>query len=162
MISFLPLLPTTWTPNALEVSAVFDWPLQAFLHENHLPSGGGGGGDERWYEGYWTMWHDQKWRMHKFYVPALDPASRTTHMVWGMTARILVDAARIAYAREPEFEHALGYGDEELMETLVETGVMGRDEGEGVGVLEGGAESREEAEEQEDLRRRTTATPAKM
>ena len=29
------------------------------------------------------------------------------YLVWGMTARILVDAARLAYGEEPEFEVSL-------------------------------------------------------
>ena len=35
--------------------------------------------------------------------------------VWGMTARILVDAARIAFGKEPEFEHNDHYGDEKII-----------------------------------------------
>lgn len=35
-----------------------------------------------------------------------------------MTARILVDAARVAYGQEPEFEHNSHLGDEELIGKL--------------------------------------------
>ena len=35
--------------------------------------------------------------------------------VWGMTARVLVDAARIAYGEEAEMEHNAHYGDEEII-----------------------------------------------
>lgn len=34
----------------------------------------------------------------------LDKEELTRYRVWGMTARILVDAARIAYGEDPEFE----------------------------------------------------------
>jgi hypothetical protein len=35
-----------------------------------------------------------------------------------MTARIIVDAARVAFAREPEFEHNSHFGDEEMIANL--------------------------------------------
>ncbi|KAF6817693.1 NUDIX domain-containing protein [Colletotrichum plurivorum] len=35
--------------------------------------------------------------------------------VWGLTAHMLVDAARVAYGREPEFECNPHYGDEEII-----------------------------------------------
>jgi len=60
-------------------------------------------------------------------------------LVWGMTGRILVDAARIAYGREPEFEHNTHIGDEKLIAEL-EDGGKGRlaeekeKRGDGVGV----------------------------
>lgn len=45
-------------------------------------------------------------------------------LVWGMTGRILVDAARIAYARDPDFEHNASYGDEALIEKQVNEGEL--------------------------------------
>jgi len=39
--------------------------------------------------------------------------------VFGMTARILVDCARVAYAEEPEFEHNAHFGDEEMIGRLL-------------------------------------------
>ncbi|KAK7191582.1 hypothetical protein DPSP01_004809 [Paraphaeosphaeria sporulosa] len=42
--------------------------------------------------------------------------------VFGMTARILVDAARVAYGEEPEFEHNSHFGDEEMLERLLKVG----------------------------------------
>ncbi|KAK4220276.1 NUDIX hydrolase domain-like protein [Rhypophila decipiens] len=44
------------------------------------------------------------------------------YKVWGMTARMLVDAARIAYDEEPEFEHNRHFGDEEMIEELEKMG----------------------------------------
>jgi hypothetical protein len=46
----------------------------------------------------------------------------TTFRVFGMTARILVDAARVAYGEEPEFEHNSHYGDEEMIGRLIRMG----------------------------------------
>lgn len=48
--------------------------------------------------------------------------SVTRYRVFGMTARILVDVARVAYAREPEFEHNSHFGDERLIAQLREMG----------------------------------------
>ncbi|KAL4813969.1 NUDIX hydrolase domain-like protein [Aspergillus spinulosporus] len=51
--------------------------------------------------------------------------SVTRYRVFGMTARILVDAARIAYSAEPEFEHNRHSGDEELIARLRRRGRLG-------------------------------------
>ncbi|EED12270.1 NUDIX domain protein [Talaromyces stipitatus ATCC 10500] len=47
------------------------------------------------------------------------------YKVWGMTARILVDAARLAYDEEPEFEHNSHFGDEEIIAKLRRIGRLG-------------------------------------
>jgi hypothetical protein len=49
-----------------------------------------------------------------------------------MTARILVDAARVAYATEPEYEHNSHFGDEDMMAKLMQIGRLNaiRKEGE--------------------------------
>lgn len=54
--------------------------------------------------------------------------------VFGMTARILVDAARVAYGEEPEFEHNSHFGDEEMIGALLRMGRLGevRREGDGL------------------------------
>lgn len=39
-----------------------------------------------------------------------------------MTARILVDAARVAYGEEPQFEHNSHFGDEEMLGRLLKVG----------------------------------------
>jgi hypothetical protein len=46
----------------------------------------------------------------------------TTFRVFGMTARILVDAARVAYGVEPEFEHNSHFGDEDMISRLLKIG----------------------------------------
>ncbi|KAH7376052.1 peroxisomal coenzyme A diphosphatase [Plectosphaerella cucumerina] len=48
-------------------------------------------------------------------APAEDPEKAGRFKVWGMTAHILVDAARIAYDEVPEIEHNPHYGDEEII-----------------------------------------------
>ena len=42
--------------------------------------------------------------------------------VWGMTARILVDAATIAYDETPEFEHNTHFGDERMILAIEKLG----------------------------------------
>ena len=103
----------------------------------------------KWYEGRWAEFHEAPWRVHYFYVPVnhqrvTKPRVREgglaaiaeqleeeeeegagRYMVWGMTGRMLVDAARVAYAREPEFEHNKHYGDEALIERLAGAGRLG-------------------------------------
>ncbi|KAA8576256.1 hypothetical protein MFRU_009g01680 [Monilinia fructicola] len=139
--------------DAREVAAVFSAPFHNFLRaedevrkedESSLP-----GKKSDWYSGAWHEWHDTKWRMHNFYVPITNqkvskPQVReggqaaiaeefddqeeqevTRYKVWGMTARILVDAARIAYGEEPEFEHNAHVGDEGLIAKLQSTGHLG-------------------------------------
>ncbi|KAI9839680.1 MAG: hypothetical protein M1838_004323 [Thelocarpon superellum] len=96
----------------------------------------------QWYDGSWTTWHEKRLPMHSFFVPlaghpvatprsahhgpgrsaaarrlreAEEEGSMTRFRVWGMTARIMVDAARVAYDERPEFEHPLEIGDEILI-----------------------------------------------
>ena len=49
----------------------------------------------------------------------------TTFRVFGMTARILVDAARVAYGEEPDFEHNSHFGDEDMIARLLKMGRLG-------------------------------------
>ncbi|RMY58467.1 hypothetical protein D0863_12258 [Hortaea werneckii] len=74
-----------------------------------------------------------------FYTPpspttntSLSPPQPPRYRVFGMTARILVDCARVAYATEPEFEHNSHFGDEEMIARLLGIGRLGpkRREGE--------------------------------
>jgi hypothetical protein len=106
----------------------------------------------KWYEGSWSTWHDSQWRMHFFYVPvtnqkvvkpkiregglaalseneaengAEDGGDPGRYKVWGMTARIILDAATVAYAEKPEFEHNRHFGDEKIIDMLAQMGRMG-------------------------------------
>ena len=54
-----------------------------------------------------------------------DPLSAPRYRVFGMTARILVDAARVAYGQEPTFEHNSEFGDEDMMGRLMRMGRLG-------------------------------------
>ena len=110
--------------DAREVAAVFSAPFRNFLFMEDLPDQQNlpPGKPSDWYKGSWTDWHQSQWRMHNFFVPVtnqvvtkpkktegqkatadrLDKYSR--YRVFGMTARILVDASRYAYNQEPTFD----------------------------------------------------------
>lgn len=120
--------------DAKEVAAVFSAPFHNFLRsEDEVAEGVQVPGKRSdWYTGQWTEWHrgmwgDGRWRMHNFFVPInnqkvskpriraggqaaiaeqleVEEEQKQRYMVWGMTARMLVDAARVAYAEEPDFE----------------------------------------------------------
>lgn len=112
--------------DAKEVAAVFSAPFHNFLRTED--EGEDVPGSRRdWYSGSWTDWHEGRWRMHNFYVPINNqkvskPKVRVggqvsmaeeeddnapgpqRYKVFGMTARMLVDGARVAYAEDPDFE----------------------------------------------------------
>ncbi|GKZ34679.1 hypothetical protein AbraIFM66950_004993 [Aspergillus brasiliensis] len=131
--------------DAREVAAVFTAPFRNFLRSTDEE--GVGGDPTDWYKGAWTEWHQEDWRMHQFFVPVrpkevVKPKNRseeqkeavsqleeqekssqvTRYRVFGMTARMLVDVARVAYAEEPEFEHNSHFGDEAMIEKLRKIG----------------------------------------
>lgn len=129
--------------DAKEVAAVFTAPFHNFLTgKDEIPDGEASVGDpDDWYSGSWVEWHQDKkrFRMHNFHVPITNQVvtkpqrgdqkaaadqleGLTRYRVFGMTARILVEAARIAYAQEPEFEHSRHFGDEEIIERLLDEG----------------------------------------
>ena len=66
-----------------------------------------------------------------FYRAAEDALSKPRFRVYGMTARILVDAARVAYGEEPEFEHNSHFGDEEMILRLIKIGRLNVEKKEG-------------------------------
>jgi hypothetical protein len=111
-----------------EVAAVFSAPFHNFLRSKDEVREGDvvPGKRSDWYNGKWIDWFEGKWRMHNFYVPINNqkvskPKVREggqaaiaeelekeedemqRYKVWGMTARMSVDAARVAYDEEPEF-----------------------------------------------------------
>ncbi|CAF3442185.1 unnamed protein product [Fusarium graminearum] len=145
-----PTVEETMIPrlDAREVAAVFSAPFYNFLQANDLPPGPGETLPEgQWYDGFWHSWKDHQWRVHNFYVPVNNQSiskprkdSEQSHLaeklekeeepdgrfkVWGMTARILVDAARIAYAQEPGFEHNDNFGDEDIIAHADSLGELG-------------------------------------
>ena len=115
--------------DAKEVAAVFSAPFHNFLKpEDEVRDGDKVPGQVTdWYDGRWVDWHDGKWRLHNFHVPINNqkvskPKVRqggqaaiaeeldreedeglARYKVWGMTARMIVDAARVAYEEEPTF-----------------------------------------------------------
>jgi len=130
--------------DSQEVAAVFSAPFKNFLSteddptERDLP-----GNPQDWYKGTWTDWHQSLWRMHNFFVPVTNQTvskpkksegqkmaadhleGKERYRVFGMTARILVDAARFAYDQQPEFEHNSHFGDEDMIGQLRKIGRMG-------------------------------------
>lgn len=130
--------------DAKEVAAVFSAPFHNFLssqddpEERNLP-----GKPTDWYEGTWTDWNQSRWRMHNFFVPVTNQTVTTPKRnegqkeaadrlqslkrfrVFGMTARILVDTARVAYSKEPSFEHNSHFGDEDMIIRLRRIGRLG-------------------------------------
>jgi 8-oxo-dGTP pyrophosphatase MutT (NUDIX family) len=130
--------------DAQEVAAVFSAPFKNFLYAEDLPGQENLPGKPRdWYRGMWTEWHLSRWRMHNFFVPVTNQLvskpkrtegqkaaaghleSLQRYRVFGMTARILTDAARCAYAQEPTFEHNSHFGDEEMIGRLRRIGRLG-------------------------------------
>ncbi|KAI3322238.1 NUDIX hydrolase domain-like protein [Xylariaceae sp. AK1471] len=143
--------------DAKEVAAVFSAPFSNFLRSTDEPPRPGDPPlpPGHWYDGRWIKWQEDPWRVHNFYVPVHDqrvtkPKVRANgqaalvdvleeeevqrFLVWGMTGRILVDAARIAYGREPEFEHNSNYGDEKLIVDLENQGKLLGEKKTGVGL----------------------------
>ncbi|KAG6003414.1 hypothetical protein E4U21_002047 [Claviceps maximensis] len=144
-----PLVDESLIPrlDAREVAAVFSAPFYNFLKADDLPPRPG---QElppgSWYEGAWVSWKDLPWRVHNFYVPVNNQrvakprrASAQGNLgealeeqqeqegrfkVWGMTGRLLVDAARIAYGEKPEIEHNDTYGDEDIILKAEKEGVF--------------------------------------
>ncbi|OJD15108.1 hypothetical protein AJ78_04625 [Emergomyces pasteurianus Ep9510] len=137
--------------DAKEVAAVFSAPFHNFLMIRDEPRGEDDfnlpGDPTEWYEGTWTNWNTTWWRMHHFFVPitnqrvtksrrksidqdaAVEELEKqemsmglTRYRVFGMTARIVVDAARVAYAEEPQFEHNSHFGDEDMIARLRKIG----------------------------------------
>ncbi|CAL5374358.1 unnamed protein product [Camellia sinensis] len=70
------------TPNAAEVEAVFDAPLEMFIKdENRIAK-------------------EREWMGDKIlYVTD----SKKKYVIWGLTARILIKAASVVYQRPPAF-----------------------------------------------------------
>jgi hypothetical protein len=66
-----------------------------------------------------------------FYRVSGDALAQPRYRVFGMTARILVDAARVAYGEEPQFEHNSHFGDEEMIERLIRIGRLSEERKEG-------------------------------
>ncbi|EGX93946.1 NUDIX domain protein [Cordyceps militaris CM01] len=148
-----PVVEHTLVPklDASEVAAVFTAPFYNFLKSRDLPPQPGHVlPPGHWYDGAWINWKDVAWRVHNFYVPVNNqqvsrPAEGSTAVeetkqdvdfegrfkVWGMTGRVLVDAARIAYGEPPEVEHNPGLGDTDIIKIAEQDGVFQEAAGKG-------------------------------
>ena len=78
-------------PNPDEVDAVFDFPLHSFLEKNAAYSSRD---TEK------ASDHDIPYRLHYFQVET--PVG--SFLVWGLTAGILIEVAKVSLGRGPEFE----------------------------------------------------------
>ena len=103
--------------NAKEVAEIFTAPLQKFVRAR-APLDGTDTHTGVRYEGSWIQVKSGgRWRAHRFYVPKQNAAKvDDAYTVWGLTARILVDAARLAYDVTPDFEHNETMGEEAMLE----------------------------------------------
>ncbi|UKZ51672.1 hypothetical protein TrVGV298_005434 [Trichoderma virens] len=134
--------------DAREVAAVFSAPFYNFLKMNDLPPRHGETlPPGHWYDGAWTNYKGVQWRVHNFYVPVNNQkVSRPRRgsaaqieladqlevsqdhegrfKVWGLTGRVLVDAARIAYNEEPEMVHNVDFGDFDVIKIAQEEGAL--------------------------------------
>ena len=109
--------------NAKEVAAIFTAPFQRFVRTTHGAEVGGRDSGIR-YKGAWLPWNDSSWRMHQFFIPKPSPSKGedNEYRVWGLTAEILVDAARVAFDTNPDFEHNESIGEEAMVEYLFQAG----------------------------------------
>jgi coenzyme A diphosphatase NUDT7 len=107
--------------DAREVAAVFTAPFHKFLSDGRDDPKGA----FKWYQGQWIDWNEHQWRMHSFFVPSSRKGKDgEAYKVWGLTARMLVDAARIAYDETPAFEHNEEFGEEDMIRQLLAVGRM--------------------------------------
>ena len=110
--------------DAKEVSDIFTTPLHGFLRD-HEEGNTQKENEAEWYKGSWGTWNKTRWRMHNFYIPKTDSKGTSldeTYRVFGMTARILVDVAKLAFAEEPDFDHNSQMGEEDMIRKLLDSG----------------------------------------
>lgn len=129
-------LPDSHDPNKLvpsldtEVSSLFALPFEQFLR-----STGKIGGVRDWrHESRQIRWLGAHWIFHDFFVNVTalvkpealndgeDPSPVPTELlarIWGLTARILVDACTVGYGRMPDFKHSVDVWDERMIEEMI-------------------------------------------
>lgn len=120
--SGLQLDPQTGIPSIInhstnEVKEVFSVPLERFLSNR-----------EGWYSSKPVSWGGLSWNQHHFRTIRSNKIIGETGWtnVWGLTANILVDIARVAFDREPPMAHRSQgvVGDEKLLEELFSRGIL--------------------------------------
>ena len=127
--------------NLEEVEYIFSAKLEDFLHYHDGPSAEAYGSSSAMrYHGAWYDRHSRPYRMHHFHVLFREETpqglsvglrevesinSRQHEDVFGMTARIIVDTARCAYDRPPQFTHNGHFGDEVLIKARFNLGKGG-------------------------------------
>jgi len=105
-----------------EVASLFTVRLEPFLKRTYpLPAAAG---EETWHQAGKTIWVYGPWKIHEFSAPVWEGGTLKRHRVWGMTARILLDVARVAYGRDPEFEFDRELGFEEVLWEMRKNGEM--------------------------------------
>lgn len=113
------VLEKTYLPSS-EVSEVFSAPFEDFLSNR-----------PEWYSGQLVNWGGLKWNQHWFKTirKRKEVGEVGWYNVWGLTANILIDCARIAYQREPDMAHRKQgcIGDEEIIQGLVDHHNFGKD-----------------------------------
>lgn len=129
-----------------EVSEVFSVPLRHFLYTNHPEDSSNfqqvgkpftknhemertykERGVLPWYKGEPIKWNGLAWHQHHYHVlrRTNKKIGEASHFnVWGMTARFLLDIARIAYDETPQMPYSSTIGDEKLILKLNEIGVL--------------------------------------
>lgn len=127
--------------NTNEVEAIFSAPFEKFLSKS-LGQDDQEVAEEKpskrlkaWYRGRWSNWNESNWRMHDFYLPrklggaaykgrsfAGSGGDDEYFRIFGLTASILVGAAREAYGREPEFPCSPSVGEEEMIARMLANG----------------------------------------
>ena len=126
--------PQTHDPSKLvpsldtkEVSSLFDVPFEQFLRS----SGYDELGVEDWrHESRQINWLGAKWMFHDFFASVtalvkpegegMNPVpQRILARIWGLTARILVDACIVGYGRMPDFEHTTDVWDSSTIDAMI-------------------------------------------
>ncbi|CUS10165.1 unnamed protein product [Tuber aestivum] len=120
--------------NPKEVASVFTVPLERFLMNDYDDDGATKKWDDvPWYTGDWFSWGGKKWKNNEFQAPVWSGARLLRYKIWGMTARVLVDAARIAYGRDPDFPSPKTIGDEGFVASSFATRGTGDEDSAGPG-----------------------------
>lgn len=111
-----------------EVAHVFSAPIKHFLYATEPENSRNRNSHAHpWYHGAVGNWNGLKWWLHYFNVlrrTGKQVGEPSHFLVWGLTARIIIDTARIAYEMKPEVDYNEIVGDEAVLNELVKGGYM--------------------------------------